>query len=84
MHNINDQNSHITQTAAPAPQIAETFMARSINDQQSWHLHLHRIEILDFLNFRFDFISREKSGSDLLCDSSSFAFLNVRVSDSVQ
>jgi hypothetical protein len=84
MHNINHQNRHITQTTAPTPQITETLMPWCVNDQQPWDLHLHWIKLLEFDNFRFDFIPWEESGADLLSDPAGLAFLHVGVSDAVQ
>ena len=59
-------------------------MPRSINHQQSGYFHLNWVKILNFLDFGFYLFSWEESGSDLLGDSAGLAFLNVRVTDSVQ
>ena len=84
MHQIDHQNSNIAQTRTSRSQVAETLVARGVNDQQARNVHIHVQELFALADFFVQFFLREKCCSNLLGDTSSLAFLDVGTSDLVQ
>ena len=100
-HNVDDQDSNITQRTAARPQVGERFVSRCIDDKKTRNLVFLR-SILKAVNVQprlppsprqvwgylvensslgLDSVHREVSGSDLLCNPTSFALLDVRLPD---
>lgn len=59
-------------------------MSWSIDYEQSWGLHFHRVELFALLSFLDQLIPWEKSCSDLLGDPSCFSFLHISVPNLIQ
>lgn len=59
-------------------------MARSINNKQTWNIYIHFKETFTFIHLLNQFFLREKCGTNLLGNTSSFSLLNVSVSNFIQ
>lgn len=59
-------------------------MAWGIDDQQARNVHVNVQKLFAFGHFFVQFLLREKSGTDLLSNTTSLAFLNVSTSNFVQ
>jgi hypothetical protein len=83
MHDVNHEDGNITEGRSSGSKIREGLVTRSINHQQARHFELEATVCIDDLGFLLNCVHGEVRGSDLLGDTSGFAFLNVGLSDLV-
>lgn len=84
VHNIDDEDSDITQRRASGTQITERLVAGGIDDEQTWNFQRHVVESGHHSSLFADGFDRNVSGSDLLRDSAGFAILDVRPPQFIQ
>jgi hypothetical protein len=59
-------------------------VSRSIDNHQPWNVNFEFHETITLMHLFVEFLLREKGGTDLLSDTSCFAFLDVGFSDFIQ
>ena len=84
MLKIDNQDGDVAETGASRSEVAETFVPRSVDNEQSRNVDISGEEIFAFVHFKHKLLFGEESGSYLLCDASSLTFLNIGLSDLVQ
>ena len=83
MHDVNDQNSDITQTGTSGSQVGEGLMAWSIDYEEARYLVLYWESVVHFLIQTVAILFGKVCGTNLLGDTSSLSSLNVSLSQLV-
>ena len=84
VHDIDDEDSDIAQRRAPGAEIAERFVAGSVDDEQTGDLQRQVVEFGHHFGLFFDGVDGDVGGADLLGDSTGLAVLDVGPSQFVQ
>jgi len=77
MHEINYENSNITERRSTGSQVSEGLMTWCVNDEVTWQLQINVDPTIHLLDMAFNVVLREVSSTDLLCDTSSLSSLHI-------
>ena len=83
-HDIDDENGDIAKGASATPQVGEALVTRRVNNQQTGDLVFLRAVCIQNRCLLPDRIHREVRRADLLCDTTGFALLDIRLTDLVE
>ena len=84
VHNVHDEDGDIAQRRTSGTQIAERFVAGSVDNEKTGHFQLHLLESVDHFRLLSDGIDGHVSGTDLLGNAAGFAVLDVRSTQFIQ
>merc|ERR1719239_1617140 len=77
VHDVNHQDCDVTERTSSVPQVTEALVARSVYDEESRQLQSGAAKTFHHLALFLDHVDRHVGRSDLLCDTSSLAILNI-------
>lgn len=84
MHDIDNQNGNVTERRTTGSEVRERLVTRCIDNQETGDLELELAIRVDDGRLLSDGLDREVCSTDLLCDTTGFAFLDVGLSNLVQ
>jgi hypothetical protein len=84
VHDIDDQNGNVTERRTTGTQVGEGLVTRCIDDQETGHLELEAAVAVDHGRLLLDGVYREVGSTDLLGNTTSFALLDVGLSNLVE
>ena len=80
MHQIDYQDSDITERRSSASEVGERFVTWGIDDQEAWQVIWNIYLVSHLLHVAIDVLFREVGCTDLLSDTSSFTCLHICLS----
>mmetsp|Transcript_3603 Transcript_3603/g.6281 ORF Transcript_3603/g.6281 Transcript_3603/m.6281 type:complete len:246 (-) Transcript_3603:1022-1759(-) len=84
MHHINHENCNITKRATALTQVRERLVTRGIDHKKTRHLELEIEVCIELVGRLFQVLHWEVSCTNLLCNSTCFAFLYISSTDFVK
>ncbi|KAI6776081.1 hypothetical protein HG530_000026 [Fusarium avenaceum] len=84
VHDIDDQNGNVTERGSTRSEVREGLVTRGIDNEKTRNLEVELAIGVDNRRLLSNGLNREVCGTDLLCNTTSFAFLDVGLSDLVQ
>merc|ERR1719273_2205523 len=84
VHDVNHQNCYIAERTSSVSQVTEALVARGVDDEETRQLQSGAAKTFHHLALLLDHVDWDVGRSDLLCDASSLAILNVGLPQFVQ
>ena len=85
MLDIDNKDRKIAKRFSSLSEIGEGFVARGINNQETWNLDINFVvALIQFGNLLKELVLREEGSSDLLGDAALLSVLDLGVSDLVK
>jgi hypothetical protein len=84
VHDVDNQNGNVAKGGASRTQVREGLVTGRVDDQQTGYLELEAAVLVDDCSLLLDGLDWEVGGTNLLSDTTGFAFLDVGLTDLVE